>query len=245
MPSVDVVDLNNAEGRRSWSWPTRCSAPKSTKRCCTKRCGTIWPASAAATPRPRRAMKWPGRARSCGSRRAPAARAWVRSARRSGGMAARRTGRNRAITSYKLPRKMLLGALRSALSAKLRDGELRVVRGFNLADHKTKNMMQRAGQAGSQRRRFCWWRTARIRNLALRARKIEGREAGADQGSQRVRSAGASGCAAERERPRRNCRRRLSIMNVYDVIRRPLVTEKGDAKKEDERTLVSKCRGRQ
>ena len=29
--------------------------------------------------------------------------------------------------SYKLPRKMLLGALRSALSAKLRDGELKVV----------------------------------------------------------------------------------------------------------------------
>ena len=42
---------------------------------------------------------------------------------------------------YKLPRKMLLGALRSALSAKLRDGELRVVREFSLADHKTKNMI--------------------------------------------------------------------------------------------------------
>jgi large subunit ribosomal protein L4 len=42
---------------------------------------------------------------------------------------------------YKLPRKMLLGALRSALSAKLRDGELRVVSGFNLAGHKTKNML--------------------------------------------------------------------------------------------------------
>ena len=41
---------------------------------------------------------------------------------------------------YKLPRKMVLGALRSALSAKLRDGELRVVRAFELADHKTKSM---------------------------------------------------------------------------------------------------------
>ncbi|MBV9082024.1 MAG: 50S ribosomal protein L4, partial [Acidobacteriaceae bacterium] len=41
---------------------------------------------------------------------------------------------------YKLPRKMILGALRSALSAKLRDGELKVVRAFELADHKTKNM---------------------------------------------------------------------------------------------------------
>jgi large subunit ribosomal protein L4 len=43
---------------------------------------------------------------------------------------------------YKLPRKMVLGALRSALSAKLRDGELRVVNSFNLADHKTKNMIK-------------------------------------------------------------------------------------------------------
>ena len=41
---------------------------------------------------------------------------------------------------YKLPRKMVLGALRSALSAKVRDGELRVVRAFELADAKTKNM---------------------------------------------------------------------------------------------------------
>jgi large subunit ribosomal protein L4 len=43
---------------------------------------------------------------------------------------------------YKLPRKMQLGALRSALSAKLRDGELKVVRAFELADHKTKNFLQ-------------------------------------------------------------------------------------------------------
>src|SRR5947199_5748715 len=41
--------------------------------------------------------------------------------------------------SYRLPRKMLLGALRSALSAKLRDGELKVVNEFALADHKTKS----------------------------------------------------------------------------------------------------------
>src|ERR1017187_5292632 len=40
--------------------------------------------------------------------------------------------------SYKLPRKMLLGALRSALSAKLRDGELKVVQAFNLGGVKTK-----------------------------------------------------------------------------------------------------------
>src|SRR5579883_1035355 len=42
--------------------------------------------------------------------------------------------------SYKLPRKMMLGALRSALSAKLRDGELRIISQFGIADHKTKTM---------------------------------------------------------------------------------------------------------
>jgi large subunit ribosomal protein L4 len=42
--------------------------------------------------------------------------------------------------AYKLPRKMQLGALRSALSAKLRDGELKVVQAFSLADHKTKSL---------------------------------------------------------------------------------------------------------
>src|SRR5450755_2076499 len=47
--------------------------------------------------------------------------------------------------SYKLPRKMLLGALRTALSAKLRDGELKVVREFVLPDHKTKHFKATLG----------------------------------------------------------------------------------------------------
>ncbi len=51
---------------------------------------------------------------------------------------------------YKLPRKMLLGALRSALSAKLRDGELRVVREFSLADHKTKNFVHVLGKLAAK-----------------------------------------------------------------------------------------------
>ena len=42
--------------------------------------------------------------------------------------------------SYALPKKMLKGALCSALSAKLRDGELAVVKDFALTDHKTKTV---------------------------------------------------------------------------------------------------------
>ena len=43
--------------------------------------------------------------------------------------------------SYRLPRKMLQGALRSALSAKVRDGDLKVVQAFQFAGHKTKQAM--------------------------------------------------------------------------------------------------------
>src|SRR5215471_11570903 len=42
--------------------------------------------------------------------------------------------------AYRLPRKMQLGALRSALSAKLRDGELRIVREFAVSEIKAKAM---------------------------------------------------------------------------------------------------------
>src|SRR6266567_6778118 len=42
---------------------------------------------------------------------------------------------------YKLPRKMQLGALRSALSAKLRDGELTIVSAFQFAEPKSKQVM--------------------------------------------------------------------------------------------------------
>ena len=44
--------------------------------------------------------------------------------------------------SYKLPRKMLLGALRSALSAKVADQHMTVVDAFALDNHKTKGLRQ-------------------------------------------------------------------------------------------------------
>jgi large subunit ribosomal protein L4 len=44
--------------------------------------------------------------------------------------------------AYKLPRKMVLGALRSALSAKLIDQKLTVVDAFQIQDHKTKKLRQ-------------------------------------------------------------------------------------------------------
>jgi large subunit ribosomal protein L4 len=44
--------------------------------------------------------------------------------------------------SYRPPRKMRIGALRGALSLKLRDGQLRVVQDFELAEIKTKKLME-------------------------------------------------------------------------------------------------------
>jgi large subunit ribosomal protein L4 len=75
--------------------------------------------------------------------------------------------------SYRMPRKMLLGALRSALSAKVRDGELKVVQAFSFADHKTKQAMNALAtlEAG---RTVLVVDNSGDRNLALGVRNLEG-----------------------------------------------------------------------
>src|SRR5690242_19554198 len=75
--------------------------------------------------------------------------------------------------SYKLPRKMLRGALRSALSAKLRDGELRVVEAFDLADHKSKAMRAILTEMGAPKT-VLLVDTGENRNLTLSSRNLKG-----------------------------------------------------------------------
>jgi large subunit ribosomal protein L4 len=75
--------------------------------------------------------------------------------------------------SYKLPRKMQLGALRSALSAKLRDGELRVVREFSVSEPKTKLMRQTLGALDAGRT-VLLVDNADNRNLQLSSRNLQG-----------------------------------------------------------------------
>jgi large subunit ribosomal protein L4 len=53
--------------------------------------------------------------------------------------------------SYQLPTKMLRGALRSALSARLRDGAVKVVKGFDLSSHRTKEFHATLRQLGTGR----------------------------------------------------------------------------------------------
>ena len=75
--------------------------------------------------------------------------------------------------SYKLPRKMVLGALRSALSAKLRDGELKVVQTFTLSDHKTRNAMNALANLVSGRTVLVI-ENGENRNLTLGIRNLKG-----------------------------------------------------------------------
>src|ERR1035438_1022862 len=68
---------------------------------------------------------------------------------------------------------MLLGALRSALSAKVRDGELKVVQAFTFADHKTKNAMGALAKLEAGRTVLVV-DNGENRNLALGIRNLKG-----------------------------------------------------------------------
>jgi large subunit ribosomal protein L4 len=80
--------------------------------------------------------------------------------------------------SYNLPRKMQLGALRSALTAKLRDGDIKIVSAFELAGHKTKAFAQTLGkfEATGAKHKVLLVEVAENRNLELSARNIDGVE---------------------------------------------------------------------
>jgi large subunit ribosomal protein L4 len=75
--------------------------------------------------------------------------------------------------SYHLPRKMQLGALRSALSAKLRDGELRVVREFAVSEPKSK-LMRQALTTLEAKKTVLVVDNSDNRNLQLSSRNLEG-----------------------------------------------------------------------
>jgi large subunit ribosomal protein L4 len=75
--------------------------------------------------------------------------------------------------AYHLPKKMVLGALRSALSAKLRDGELKVVNEFSVSEAKTK-LMRQALNTLDVSRTVLLVDNADNRNLQLSSRNLEG-----------------------------------------------------------------------
>jgi large subunit ribosomal protein L4 len=75
--------------------------------------------------------------------------------------------------SYKLPKKMQLGALKSALSAKLRDGELRVVTEFAVTEAKSKAMRKTLDGLEASRTILLVDNSAN-KNLALSSRNLKG-----------------------------------------------------------------------
>jgi large subunit ribosomal protein L4 len=75
--------------------------------------------------------------------------------------------------SYHLPRKMQLGALKSALSAKLRDGELRVVSQFAITEPKSK-VMRAALNTLDAKKTVLLVDNGDNRNLQLSSRNLPG-----------------------------------------------------------------------
>ncbi len=76
--------------------------------------------------------------------------------------------------AYRLPHKMLLGALRSALSAKLADQKLTVVDAWALETHKTKAFRGVLERLDGDSRTILLVEAAGNRNLELASRNLEG-----------------------------------------------------------------------
>jgi large subunit ribosomal protein L4 len=75
--------------------------------------------------------------------------------------------------SYAMPKKMLLGALRSALSAKLADEKLTVVDGWALESHKTQSLLVTLGKLSFTKSALLVAH-GENRNLELASRNLEG-----------------------------------------------------------------------
>lgn len=75
--------------------------------------------------------------------------------------------------AYHLPRKMQLGALRSALTARFNDGAIKIVREFVVESHKTRDFVEALGKLGASEK-VLLIENAENRNLELSSRNIPG-----------------------------------------------------------------------
>jgi large subunit ribosomal protein L4 len=76
--------------------------------------------------------------------------------------------------SYRLPKKMILGALRSALSMKLAEEKLTIIDGWELESHKTKPFREAIGKLNGESRTILLVDINGNRNLELASRNLEG-----------------------------------------------------------------------
>jgi large subunit ribosomal protein L4 len=76
--------------------------------------------------------------------------------------------------AYALPKKMILGALRSALSAKFADQKLTIVDGWNLESHKTKAFRQALDKLDAEPRTILLVENGANLNLERASRNLDG-----------------------------------------------------------------------
>jgi large subunit ribosomal protein L4 len=76
--------------------------------------------------------------------------------------------------AYALPKKMILGALRSALSAKFADQKLTIVDGWNLESHKTKAFRQALDKLDAETRTILLVENGANLNLERASRNLDG-----------------------------------------------------------------------
>src|ERR1051325_10627320 len=74
--------------------------------------------------------------------------------------------------SYKIPKKMRRGAMRSVLSERLREGGILIVENFELQSHKTKDFVAALAGLGLERRTLIIDSLDNNNNLALSARNL-------------------------------------------------------------------------
>ena len=136
---------------------------------------------------------------------------------------------------FKLSKKVELGALRAALSEKMKAGEVIVVDALSAAEIKTKGaveMLKRLGITG----KVVLVDVAADEKLSRSVRNIPGVSLVAERAADRARR--------DRRRPRGGDPGRAreaaggAGMKLTDVIRRPLITEKTSLLREDGRTIV-------
>jgi large subunit ribosomal protein L4 len=136
---------------------------------------------------------------------------------------------------YQLPKKVEKGALRAALSQKLRDGEVIVVDALSVGEIKTKaaaEMLKRLGIDG----KALLVDVKPEEKMTLSVRNLDGVRL-AEQSRQRARRHGHAarradeGCAGKTAGG-------VGLMKLTDVIKRPLITEKTTIIREDGQTLV-------
>ena len=142
-------------------------------------------------------MKWPGRARSCGSRRARGGRAWVPSAARCGVTAARRTDRNRAIIPIICRARCSWARCAARFRPNCATANCEWCSEFALSEPKTK-LMRQALDALEAKRTVLLVDNARQSQSGAFEPQSGRREAGGQPRRECLRSAGARAGAAER-----------------------------------------------